>query len=83
MLIDGEIEGHPRKLVALAARNGFFFVLDRTNGKNIVTSQFIPTNWAKGVDKNGSPIPDPAKMPQVDGALVSPNQAGALPTGRR
>jgi alcohol dehydrogenase (cytochrome c) len=77
VLIDGEINGQKRKLVALAARNGYFFVLDRTNGKNVVTSQFVPTNWAKGVDKNGIPIPDPAKMPQVDGALVSPNQGGA------
>ena len=77
VLIDGEIDGQKRKLVALAARNGYFFLLDRINGKNLVTSQFLPTNWAKGVDKNGSPIPDPAKMPQVDGALVSPNQGGA------
>jgi len=61
----------------LAARNGYFFLLDRTNGKNLVTSQFVPTNWAKGVDSNGVPIPDQAKMPQVDGALVSPNQGGA------
>ncbi len=77
VLIDGEINGQPRKMVALAARNGYFFLLDRTNGKNLVTSQFVPTNWAKGVDSNGVPIPDPAKMPQVDGALVSPNQGGA------
>jgi alcohol dehydrogenase (cytochrome c) len=77
VLIDGEIDGQKRKLLALAARNGYFFLLDRINGKNLVTSQFIPANWAKGVDKNGSPIPDPAKMPQIDGALVSPNQGGA------
>jgi alcohol dehydrogenase (cytochrome c) len=77
VLIDGEIDGQKRKLVALAARNGYFFLLDRINGKNLVTSQFLPTNWAKGVDQNGSPIPDPAKMPQIDGALVSPNQGGA------
>jgi alcohol dehydrogenase (cytochrome c) len=77
VLFDGEVEGKPRKLLGMAARNGYFFVLDRATGKNIVTSQYVPTNWAKGVGKNGSPIPDPAKMPQTDGALVSPNQGGA------
>jgi alcohol dehydrogenase (cytochrome c) len=77
VLFDGEIEGKPRKLLGLAARNGYFFVLDRATGKNIVTSQYVPSNWAKGVGKNGTPIPDPAKYPQIDGALVSPNQGGA------
>ncbi len=78
ILIDGEIDGKPRKLLAQASRNGYFFVLDRVTGKNIVTSQFVKTNWAKGVKPNGEPIPDPAKMPQIDGALVSPNQGGAV-----
>jgi alcohol dehydrogenase (cytochrome c) len=77
VLIDGEINGQKRKLVAQASRNGYFFVLDRTNGKNIVTTTFAKTNWAKGLDGKGQPISDPAKMPQVDGALVAPNQAGA------
>jgi alcohol dehydrogenase (cytochrome c) len=77
VLIDGEFNGQQRKMVALAARNGYFFLLDRATGKNLITSQFVPVNWSKGVDANGVPIPDPAKMPQVDGALVSPNQGGA------
>ena len=77
VLFDGEINGEKRKLLAQASRNGFFFVLDRTNGKNIVTSQFVKTNWALGVNKRGEPIPNPAKQPQIDGALVSPNQGGA------
>jgi alcohol dehydrogenase (cytochrome c) len=77
VLIDGEFGGQKRKLLALAARNGYFFLLDRTNGKNLVTSTFIPTNWAKGVDKNGQPIPNPAKEPQIDGAVVTPNAGGA------
>jgi alcohol dehydrogenase (cytochrome c) len=77
VLINGEINGSPRKLLAQASRNGYFFVLDRTNGKSIVTSQYVKTNWAKGVDAKGQPIPNPAKEPQTDGALVSPNQGGA------
>ena len=77
VLFDGVINGRPRKLIAQAARNGHFFVLDRTNGKAIVSSEFVKTNWSRGYDKKGQPIPDPAKMPQIDGALVSPNQGGA------
>ncbi len=77
VLIDGTINGRPRKLVAQAARNGYFFVLDRATGKNVVTTTFAKANWAKGIDAKGQPVPDPAKFPQIDGALVAPNQAGA------
>ena len=77
VLIDGVIDGKPRKLLAQASRNGYFFVVDRETGKNVVTSKFTKANWAKGLDAKGQPIPDPAKEPQKDGALVSPNQAGA------
>jgi len=77
VLFDGEINGQKRKLLAQAARNGWFFVLDRTNGKNISSTEFVKTNWTLGVDDKGQPVPNPAKEPQLDGALVSPNQAGA------
>ncbi len=77
VLFEGAINGQPRKLLAQASRNGYFFVLDRVTGKSVVTSEFVKTNWAKGLDAKGQPIPNPAKEPQLDGALVSPNQAGA------
>ena len=71
VLFDAEIAGRPRKLLGQAARNGYFFVLDRTNGKNIVSKPFVPLNWSKGVDTKGQPVPDEAKEPKVDGALLS------------
>jgi alcohol dehydrogenase (cytochrome c) len=77
VLIDGQIDGRPRKLIAQAARNGHFFVLDRATGKAIISREFVKTNWALGYDAKGQPIPNPAKAPQVDGALVSPNAVGA------
>ena len=77
MLFDATIAGQPRKLIAQAARNGHFFVLDRTNGKAILSKEFVKTNWSLGYDAKGQPIPNPDKYPQVDGALVSPDQAGA------
>ncbi|HZQ54909.1 MAG TPA: acido-empty-quinoprotein group A [Bryobacteraceae bacterium] len=78
VLVDGTIDGKPRKLLIQASRNGLFFVLDRTNGQHILTKPFIDTlNWLKGFKPNGQPIPDPAKFPSVDGVLVSPNSSGA------
>jgi alcohol dehydrogenase (cytochrome c) len=77
VLIDGEINGQPRKLVAQASRNGKFFVLDRATGKGVVSSDFVRTNWSTGFDAKGQPIPNPAKHPQLDGTLVTPNQGGA------
>ncbi|BCS34495.1 quinoprotein ethanol dehydrogenase [Luteitalea sp. TBR-22] len=77
VLIDGTVNGAPRKLVALAARNGHFFVLDRLTGKNLVSAEYVKTNWSKGYDAKGQPIPNPDKRPQVAGALVTPNQGGA------
>ena len=77
VLVDGTVKGQPRKLLAISARNGQFFVLDRTNGKAIVSTEFVKTNWSLGYDKRGQPIPNPAKMPQIDGTLVSPNAGGA------
>lgn len=71
VLFDADIDGKPRKLLAQAARNGFFFVLDRTNGKNLVSKPYVGTNWAQGVASNGEPIPNPKKDPQTDGALLN------------
>lgn len=78
VLFDADIDGRPRKLLAQASRNGWFFVLDRTNGKSIVTSEFVKTNWAKGVNAAGQPIPNTDKEPHFDGTLVSPNQGGGV-----
>ena len=78
VLIDGVIDGKPRKLLAQASRNGYYFLLDRTNGQHLVTAPFIDTlNWAKGLNAKGQPIPDPAKYPATDGVLVSPSSNGA------
>jgi alcohol dehydrogenase (cytochrome c) len=76
VLVDGTFAGTPRKMLVQASRNGYFFVLDRTNGKNLLTKPFAAVNWAKGIDENGSPIPDPAMEPARDGRLVAPNEGG-------
>jgi acido-empty-quinoprotein group A len=76
VLFDGEVRGEKRKMLAQAARNGYFFVLDRTDGKNLVTAPFTGVNWSKGVDAAGQPIPDVKKEPQADGALLNINSLG-------
>jgi alcohol dehydrogenase (cytochrome c) len=78
VLIDGEFGGKPRKMLAQANRNGYFFLLDRTNGKNLLTAPMIRTmNWSKGIDAKGQPIANPAKEATIDGVLVSPPSDGA------
>jgi PQQ-dependent dehydrogenase (methanol/ethanol family) len=56
ILADLKIDGKPRKVILHAPKNGFFFVLDRTNGKFISAKNFVDVNWATGYDKNGRPI---------------------------
>ena len=77
VLVDADFHGQPRKMLMQASRNGYFFVLDRTNGKNLLTEAFVPVNWTNGVDKEGRPIPNPDKEPAPDGRLIAPDEGGA------
>jgi len=77
VLVDDVVDGRPRKLLANASRNGFYFLLDRTTGKNLVSKPFVESlNWHKGVDQLGRPIPNSDKDPKVEGVLVSPGSSG-------
>ena len=76
VLIDGMFQGKPRKMLLQSSRNGYFFVLDRTDGSSLLTVPFGPVNWSLGVDKQGHPIPDPAKEPSPDGRLIAPDENG-------
>lgn len=76
VLVDGIFDGHPRKMVMQSSRNGYFFVVDRTNGKSLLTVPYGPVNWTLGVDKEGRPIPNPKKEPAPDGRLIAPDEGG-------
>ncbi len=52
ILADITIDGKPRKVILHAPKNGFFFVIDRTNGKFISAKNFVDVNWATGYDAN-------------------------------
>jgi alcohol dehydrogenase (cytochrome c) len=77
VLFDANWEGKPRRLLAQASRNGYFFVLDRVTGEHLLTSRFAETDWTLGVDKQGRPIPDPKKDPQPEGAFVKSPSGGS------
>ena len=61
---DMEKDGETIKAGATADRNGFFYVLDRTNGDFVSATPFVQNiTWAEGIDENGRPIWDPANRP--------------------
>jgi alcohol dehydrogenase (cytochrome c) len=57
-IINARVNGENRKLVVHAARNGFFYALDRTNGSFIAGKQYVnELNWTPGLDpKTGKPL---------------------------
>lgn len=60
MLADLTIDGKPRKVLMHAPKNGFFYVIDRTDGKFISGKPYVPVNWASGLDPvSGRPIENP------------------------
>ena len=70
ILTDIEMNGSVRKVIMQAPKNGFFYVLDRTNGKLLSAKNFVPVNWASGIDlQTGRPIltgaADYSKEPKV------------------
>ena len=72
-----EIKGAKRKVLMQAPKNGFFYVLDRTNGKFISGDPFVYTNWAKKLDSiTGRPIEEPGVHYETVNTDVSPNYNG-------
>ena len=77
VLVDMDWNGSPRKLLLEANRNGFVYILDRTNGSFLSAKQFSLTqNWAKGIDERGRPIRTDL-IPNAEGTRICPGFAGA------
>jgi len=67
VLVDLEIDGQMRQVAMQADRNGFFYVNDRNTGELLSATNFVPVNWASGIDmETGRPIENPDKRPTVD-----------------
>ncbi|HUO23805.1 MAG TPA: PQQ-dependent dehydrogenase, methanol/ethanol family [Caulobacteraceae bacterium] len=76
ILADQMIDGHRRKLMLHADRNGVFYVLDRTNGKFITAKNFVTQTWEDGFDANGRPKVRPGSAPTPQGVRVFPAVGG-------
>jgi alcohol dehydrogenase (cytochrome c) len=77
VLIDMDWKGKARRLLIEANRNGFLYILDRTNGQFLSATQFAQKqNWAKGIDEHGRPIRT-GLMPTPEGTRICPGFAGA------
>jgi quinohemoprotein ethanol dehydrogenase len=60
VLADLTIDGRERQVLLHAPKNGFFYVLDRRTGELISAENFVPVNWASGIDlESGRPIENP------------------------
>ncbi len=78
VLVDAPFEGNMRKLMAHADRNGFYYLLDRTNGKFLAGAPFVKRlNWASGLTPEGRPIRIPGIEPTLKGTVVCPAAIGA------
>ncbi len=78
VLVDVAWEGLPRRLMLHAARNGFFYVFDRENGKLLHATAFVRNlTWATGIGADGRPIKVPGQEPSPAGTKVCPSQDGA------
>ena len=77
VLVDAPFRGRPRKLLVEANRNGFFYILDRNDGKFLFATPFVKKlNWAKGIDPAGRPIRT-GVQPTPNGTLICPDMIGA------
>jgi alcohol dehydrogenase (cytochrome c) len=77
VLVDVEEKGTVRHLLAQANRNGFFYVLDRTDGRFLRATPFVEKlNWATGIDKTGRPKLS-GRIPTKEGTYICPSIVGA------
>jgi alcohol dehydrogenase (cytochrome c) len=78
LLLDTAWQGQPRKLLVQANRNGFLYVLDRTNGKMLLAKPLVKkVTWAKSILEDGRPLMNPNQNPTAEGNLICPAVSGA------
>lgn len=76
VLIDTQFRGRARKLVAVANRNGFFYVLDRETGEFLIGKPFAKEIWATEIDSHGRPIVIANNRPTPEGVPMYPGVHG-------
>lgn len=77
VLVDREENGAVRHLLLQADRNGFFYVLDRTDGRFLRATPFLEKlTWATGIDASGRPVLS-GLIPTKEGTHICPGIVGA------
>ncbi len=77
VLVDAPFRGKPRKLIVTPNRNGFYYVLDRSNGEFLLAEPFVKQTWAERIDEKGRPVVKADAIPSAAGAKVYPSPEGA------
>jgi alcohol dehydrogenase (cytochrome c) len=77
VLVDSELNGRHRKLLVLANRNAFYYVLDRETGEFLRATEYSKQTWAERIDESGRPVVFPNTEPTEEGTLVWPSLQGA------
>ena len=71
VIADLMVDGQKRKVLINAHKNGFMYVIDRTNGKLIAANAFVNVNWATHIDlKTGRPVPTDLLQRAMKGETV-------------
>jgi alcohol dehydrogenase (cytochrome c) len=68
VLLDLEFRGRQRKVLGWPNRNGFFYLIDRTNGEFLMAKNFVKQTWAKDIDDKGRPVVLPGTSPTPEGS---------------
>jgi alcohol dehydrogenase (cytochrome c) len=76
VLADLAIGGRERKVVMMANRNGFFYVLDRLTGQFLLGKPFVNTTWAREIGSDGKPQVLPDQEPTETGTVTCPDFYG-------
>jgi alcohol dehydrogenase (cytochrome c) len=78
-LVDAKYEGKPRKLIVQANRNGFFYILDRSDGKFLRATPYLEqVNWAT-IDDKGRPVVNPDALPSENAKFrTCPSNLGGM-----
>jgi len=77
-LADMEVDGEKKKVLLQAPKNGFFYVIDRSNGKVLRAHPFAAVTWATHVDlETGRPVENPEVDYSENGSFVLPGPLGA------
>jgi len=77
VLADLDWKGAKRRVLLWANRNGYFYVLDRTNGEFLRGAPFAKVTWSKGLDERGRPMRAVGMVPTAEGQKIYPGNQGA------